>query len=176
MRQEYGLTLQGKAFILRPDTPKEGAPRQPRPGESGDRLSDPIRSYAEEAGLVMRRPPMIPYTIYALEATEYAQQQGQFDAFHLAAYKAYWEEGKNLGDMAVIQELATNCGLDWPELSERLESGYYRETIDAQFQQGISLGIHGIPAFLIGNQLFTGAQPYDVFKLAAAKAGFSVAK
>ena len=175
MKQEYALTLQGKAFILRPDTPKEGTPRQPRPGELGDHLSDPLRTYAEEAGLVMRRPPVIPYTIYALEATEYAQQQGQFDAFHLAAYKAYWEEGKDLGDLAVIQGLAMGCGLDWPELSERLESGYYRETIDTQFQQATSLGIHGIPAFLIGNQLFTGAQPDDVFKLVAAKAGFSPA-
>ena len=172
MGEEYNITVQGKAFLLRPDTPKEGAPHphQTRPGESGDQLSEPLRTYAEQAGLVMRRSSIIPYTMYALEATEYAQQQGQFDAFHLAAYKAYWEDCKNLGDMAVIQELALECGLDWSELSERLASGYYRDTVLAQFQEAVNLGIRGVPAFLIGNQLFTGAQPYEIFKLAMARA------
>ena len=122
----------------------------------------------------MRRASLTPYTMYALEATEYAQQQGQFDAFHLAAYKAYWEDGKNLGDIAVIEGLALKCGLDWRELSERLESGYYRETVLAQFQQARGMNIRGIPAFLIGNQLFTGAQPYDIFKMAFARASESM--
>ena len=148
----------------------EGVPRQPRPGEVGDQLSEPLRTYAIESGLVMRRSSLTPYTLYSLEATEYAQQNGQFDAFHLATYKAYWEEGKNLGDMAVIQEPALQCQLDWKELSERLESGYYRETVLAQYQEAINLGIRGVPAFLIGNQLFTGAQPYEIFKLAMTRA------
>jgi predicted DsbA family dithiol-disulfide isomerase len=133
-------------------------------------LGEPLRSYAEEAGLIMKRASITPYTMYALEATEYAQEQGQFDDFHLAAYKAYWEDGKNLGDIAVIEELASKCGLNWPELSERLDSGYYRETVMSQFQQAVNLGIRGIPAFIVGNQLFTGAQPYDIFKLAMARA------
>ena len=166
--------MEGKAFILRPDIPKEGSPRKLKPGESGDQLNEPLRSYAEEAGLIMRRSALTPYTMYALEATEYAQQQGQFDAFHLATYKAYWEDGKDLGDMRVIQELTYKSGLNWPELSDRLESGYYREAVTTQYQEAVNLGIRGIPAFLIGNQLFTGAQPYEIFKLAYARANQEV--
>ena len=170
MRADYDVTVQGRAFLLRPEIPREGAPRQPRPGESGDQLAEPLRTYAQEAGLVMRRPSKTPYTLYSLEATEYAQQQGRFDEFHLAAYKALWEDGKDLGDLEVIQELALQCELDWQELSDRLESGYYRDTVLAQYKQAVDLGIRGIPAFLIGNQLFTGAQPYEIFKLALARA------
>ena len=136
----------------------------------GDQLSEPLRTSAEEVGLVMRRPSITPYSMYILEATEYAQQHGQFDAFHLAAYKTYWEQGKDLGDMAVIQGLALECGLDWPELSDCLQSDYYKDTVVGQYQEAVDLGIHGIPAFLIGNQLFTGAQPYEIFKLALARA------
>ena len=164
------MTVEGKAFILRPDTPKEGMPRQPRPGEVGDQLSQPLRSSAEEAGLVMRRSSWTPNTMYAMEATEYAQQQGQFDAFHLAAYRAYWEDGKDLGDLDVIREVALICGLDWPELSKRLESGHYRANILAQHQQALGLGVNAIPAFLIGNQFFMGAQRYEIFQLALARA------
>ena len=108
--------------------------------------------------------------MYILEATEYAQQHGQFDSFHLAAYKAYWEQGKDLGDMAVIQGIALECGLYWPELSDCLQSYYYKDTVVGQYQEAIDLGIRGIPAFLIGNQLFTGAQPYEIFKLALSRA------
>ena len=129
-----------------------------------------MQTYAQEAGLIMRPASLTPYTMYSLEATEYAQEQGQFDAFHLAAYKAYWEEGKDLGDMAVIEELAIQCDLDWSELSRRLEGGYYRETVLTQHQEAVDLGITGVPAFLIGSLLFTGAQPYDIFKLAMARA------
>ena len=164
------MTVEGKAFILRPDIPKQGMPRQPRPGEIGDQLSEPLRSFAEEAGLVMRRSSWTPNTMYAMEATEYAQQQGRFDAFHLAAYKAYWEDGKDLGDLDVIREVALSCGLDWPELSQRLESGYYREAILTQHQQAVSLGVNAIPAFLVGNQFFMGAQRYEIFQLALARA------
>ena len=176
MSEEYPVTVQGKAFLLRPDIPKEGTPRPPRPGESGDQLSEPLRTYADEAGLVMRRSPITPYTMYALEATEYAQQQGQFNAFHHAAYEAYWTDGKNLGDLELIREITLKCGLDWPELSERLESGYYRDAVLAQYQQAVNLGIRGIPAFLIGNQLFTGAQPYEIFQLAIVRATDSIQK
>lgn len=105
-----------------------------------------------------------------LEATEYAQEQGQFDNFHHAAYKALWKNGKDLGSMDVIQELAQGCGLNWPELSQRLESGHYRATVQEQFQHAMDLGVHGIPAFMIGNSLFTGAQPYQVFQQVMRKA------
>ena len=117
----------------------------------------------------MRRPAKTPYTLRSLEATEYAQQQGRFDEFHLAAYEAYWEDGKDLADMDVLRDLALETDLNWNELSERLESGYYRETVMAQHHQAVGLGIRAIPAFLIGNQLLVGAQPYEVFQMAMAR-------
>jgi predicted DsbA family dithiol-disulfide isomerase len=118
----------------------------------------------------MRRPSIIPNTLLALQATEYAQQQGLFDPFHRAMYRAYWEDGGNLGDMEVIREVAEECGLDWRELEQRLKSGYYQEAVIGQYREALSLEVRGVPAFLIGNILFTGARPYEVFKAVAEKA------
>ena len=112
----------------------------------------------------MRRPPLISYTMYALEATEYAKEHGQFFPFHDGLYKAYWENGKDLGDLAVIEEVASQCGLDRAELHHRLESRHYEEAVMGDFQEATSLGVHGIPAFLIGKYLFTGARPYKDFQ------------
>ena len=127
-------------------------------------MGEPLRTYAAEAGLVMRRPSLTPYTMYALEATEHAQRQGKFDTFHHEAYKSLWEDGKDLGDLSVIQEIAEKCDIDWPDLSQRLESGYYRAAIQQDHKHAVEMGIQAIPSFLIGNVLFSGAQPDEVFK------------
>ena len=123
MGQEYSLNVEGKAFLLRPDIPEEGINRQPRPGESVDQLSEPLRSYAEQSGLVMRRSALTPYTMFALEAQNTPSSKGS-STFHHATYEAYWTDGKDLGDMDVIREITLKCGLtgqsfqnDWNQAS-----------------------------------------------------------
>ena len=158
--------MEGRAYLLRPDTPMEGTPRTPRPGETDDELSEPLKSRAEEAGLIMKPPLLTPNTMYSLEATEYAQQQGKFLEFHKAAYRAFWEDRQDLGDLTVLGEVASSVGLDSTELITRLESKEYSSTVMGQYQEALQYGIRGIPTFLVGNLMFTGAHPYDVFKSA----------
>ena len=162
--------MEGRAYLLRPDTPKEGRKRQPKPGESSNELNEPLKSHAEEAGLVMRPPPVYPNTMYSLEATEHAQQQGKFMEFHKAAYKALWEDGQDLGDLTVLGKVAEDVGLDSGDLLARLESQEYTSAVMEQYQEGLGYGIRGIPTFVIGNLMFSGAQPYSVFKSAMERA------
>ena len=158
------MSVEGKAFLLRPDTPKEGKPREPRPGDSPDRLSEPLGAEAERSGLVMRPPAVTPNTMYALQATEYAKRKGVFLPFHRGLYKAYWEDGHDLGDPEVVRDVAEEYGLSWPEMAEELRSGVYEETVTGQFREAMELGVRGIPAFLMGRYLFTGARPYEAFQ------------
>ncbi len=39
-----------------------------------------------------------------------------------------------------------------------------------QYQEALGYGIRGIPTFVIGNLMFSGAQPYQVFKSAMERA------
>lgn len=169
MMEDYNVTIQGRAYLLHPDTPMEGQKRDPRPNETEDELSEPLRSYAREAGLIMRPPSVTPNTMYALEATEYAQQQGKFMEFHDAAYKAFWSDRKDLGNLEVIAEIADGVGLDSADMLTKLEQRDYASTVMCQYQEALQHGIRGIPTFLVGNLLFTGAQPYDVFKQAMSR-------
>ena len=156
--------MEGRAYYLRPDTPKEGQVREPRPGEEDGELSEPLRTQAREAGLVMRRLSRTPNSTYALEATEYAQQHGKFMEFHEAAYRALWSDGKDLGDLAVIGKVGESVGLDSADLLKCLEEERLSSTVMGQYQEALKYGIRGIPTFLVGNLMFTGAQPYDVFQ------------
>ncbi len=114
----------------------------------------------------MKKPAFIACSRPALEAAEHAKKQGRFDQFHLAVFKAYWEEGRNIGFRSVLRDLAERCGLDGDELEHCLNEGQYTERVDRQNEEARALGINGIPAYIVGGFLIEGAQPYDIFQRA----------
>ncbi len=114
----------------------------------------------------MKRPNIVPNTRPALEAGEYAKERFKFDQFHLAVFKTYWEEGKNIGLRSVLHDIAKECGLDGDELVSCLVEGRYAARIDNQNEEARASGITGIPAYIIGDHLIEGAQPYQIFQRA----------
>lgn len=158
--------MEWKAFDLRPGTPPEGLPRQDTAEQKlGQPLAGHAGNAAREAGLTMRRAGITPYTRLAMEAGEYAKSQGLFDPYHLVLFKAYWEEGKNLGDSAVLLEEAEHTGLDAGGLRTVLEERSLAGEVESQVRYAHEAGIQGIPAFIVDNRyLFTGAQPYEFFR------------
>ncbi len=165
LKQDYGVEVEWKAFELRPGTPLEGIPSHQKPGEESE-LSPSIKSLSDEVGLQMKRPAFIACSRPALEAAEYAKEQSKFDQFHLAIFKAYWEEGKNIGLTSILRDIAGKCGLDGDELEHYLKEGRYIEKIDRQNEEARALGINSIPAYIIGSYLVKGAQPYEIFQRA----------
>ena len=127
-------------------------------------MSEPLRSQAQDAGLVMKPPRVTPNTMYALEATEYAQRHGKFMEFHQAAYQAFWSDNQDLGNLEVISGIADGVGLDSADLVRDLEEQKLSSVVMGQYQEALKYGIRGIPTFLVGNLLFTGAHPYGVFQ------------
>ena len=51
----------------------------------------------------------------------------------------------------------------------RLYNHYYSESVMGQYQGALRDGIQGIPTFLVGNLMFTGAHPYEILKSAMSK-------
>lgn len=163
------MEVEWRAFELRPGTPPEGIPRKINPGETAE-LSPNVKRLADEAGLTMRRPWLIANSRPALEAAEFAKAHGRFDAYHLGLFKAYWEEGKDIGNRDVLREVAVASGLDGDELVVSLEKGQYAEAVTTQVEEAHMIGITAIPAFIIGRYYFLGAQPYEVFQQVMATA------
>jgi predicted DsbA family dithiol-disulfide isomerase len=157
--------VEWKAYELRPGLPPEGIPRVPKPGEVNG-LHPHLIEYAEEAGLKMKRPSIIPCSRPALEAAEYAKERGKFDHFHLAVFKAYWETGKNIGIRSVLREIARESGLDASEVERCLDEGRYTQVVIKQSEDAKELGINGIPAYIIDGCTIEGVQPYQVFQRA----------
>ncbi|MFC1988723.1 DsbA family protein [Chloroflexota bacterium] len=163
LKRDYSVDVEWKAFELKPGTPLEGIPRPQKPGEKNE-LSPNAKLLSEELGLKMQRPNFIPCSRPALEAAEYAKEHGVFDQFHLAVFKAYWEDARNIGHISVLRDLAGKCGMDGNGLELRLLDHYYSSAINRQIEEALELGITLIPSFIIGNHLIEGPQPYELFQ------------
>ena len=61
--------------------------------------------------------------------------------------------------MGIVDDL----GLDTDRFAEDLEDQELAEKVDADFSQGIQIGVSGTPAFIINGDPVMGAQPLDVF-------------
>ncbi len=145
--------------------------RKPRPGEVPGQLSEHLRANALDAGLVnMKRPSWTPNSLKALQAIVHARDLGKPTELRDALYVAYWEEGKDIGRLSVIRESAEAQGIEWGPLEEALNESKYLDTVLEEYQEGRSLGFDGIPAFVIGNTKFTGAQPMEIFRKVAEHA------
>ena len=169
MADEFSVELTGRPFLLRPDTPKEGRPKELYPGQVPGELTRSLAEIAKDAGVEMRQPDVTPYALYALQATEYAREHGSFEEFHRSAFRAYWAECRDIGSLDVVRVIAESNDLDWGELGPLLEEDRYEATVLSQMREASAMGIKSVPAFAIGKYVFSGAQPYEFFRSVAVR-------
>ena len=126
-----------------------------------------MKEAAEAAGLVrMRRQQLTPNSRPSLEAAVYAGDQGRVQQYNRAVFKAFWDEGKDIGDADVLQEVFQECGLDWEDFNRPEGNGQYAKRVDTELAEARMYGISGVPAFILDRYLISGAQPYEVFQQA----------
>jgi predicted DsbA family dithiol-disulfide isomerase len=84
-----------------------------------------------------------------------------------ALFRAYFLEGRDIGDAEMLGEIAAVAGMDREETLARLESGSDREAVQAEIEAAQRIGVTGVPTFVLaGRYGLVGAQPPD--ELAAA--------
>jgi predicted DsbA family dithiol-disulfide isomerase len=106
----------------------------------------------------------------ALRVTEHGRERGRHRPVHDRLMDAYWDEGRNIGDPAELRTLAIEAGLDGDQVDEVLAGNGYADRVRASTAEAHSLGISGIPAFVLdGRLLVLGAQPREVFEKAFAR-------
>jgi predicted DsbA family dithiol-disulfide isomerase len=103
----------------------------------------------------------------ALRVTELARERGLHPKVHDRLMDAYWAEARNIGDREVLRELGVETGLDAGEVDDVLAGDAYRDRVLGLTQQAVSIGITGVPGFLLDRRLLVlGAQPQEIFERA----------
>ena len=131
-------------------------------------------AFARDSLVYAPPPAVVPNTRQALQVTELARDLDLQRVFHDRLMDAYWAEETNIGDPDVLRLLAAEVGLDAEQVEDTLAGDRYVDRITASTQQAHSIGITGIPGFLLDRRLvLTGAHPLDVFDQAFAQLGLA---
>ncbi|HEV3114141.1 MAG TPA: DsbA family oxidoreductase [Candidatus Binataceae bacterium] len=168
LQPEFGFEVDWRGFQIHPEWPAQGVPAEQYYRAMGEQRRkgawQMIESMAAEGGLEMRPPAVLANSYLALAAQEFAREHQRVDAFEERVFRAYFHDQANIGDRAVLMELAQDVGLDAQQLDQALAEDRYamrlKNTTLAAHQRGIS----GVPTFIIGDYPLVGAQSADVMR------------
>jgi predicted DsbA family dithiol-disulfide isomerase len=167
------VALEWVPFELHPEIPPEGRSRdEVLPPAYRARAEEGVNRLAAQVGLRLRLHDRLINSRPALQAAEFAREQGRFEAMHKELFHAYWNEGRDVSDLAVLREVAGRAGVDAAGMERAIAEDRFGDYLDARRAEAEDLMINGIPAHVIADRyLVMGAQPYQVFERVMAKAG-----
>jgi predicted DsbA family dithiol-disulfide isomerase len=162
LKQEYGVAVRWRSYELRP----AGSPTISPEYRARIEQSRPIfaQRMKQEHGVEIHSGPFGINSRPSLIVEKFAEAHGVGDAYHDAAQRAYWVEGRDLSSHEVLGELLQQAGLEPNQLETALSDPRYEAEVDEDIAQAREFGLEGVPALVFNNKyLITGAQPYAMF-------------
>ena len=154
-------------FPLHPETPAEGRSLEELfRGRNYDvpKMQAQMRERMAAEGLPYGNRKMTFNSRLAQELGKWADEQPGGEAIHDALFKAYFVDGRNIGDAEVLVEVAKSVGLPADQAREVIEKRSYQAAIDADWAKSREYGVTGVPTFVAGNRSVVGAQPYEALE------------
>jgi predicted DsbA family dithiol-disulfide isomerase len=178
---EVEVRIEWLPFQLNPDMPAQGVARadyrRAKFGsvEKGRALDARVAQEGAGEGIAFAFDKMerTPNTVAAHQLIDLAQTQdragpgasGKASAVVDSLFRAYFEEARDIGDPAVLNELAERAGVTgWPETKDQTK-------VMEQEERVRELGISGVPTFIFDRTSgLSGAYPPDLLAQAIRQA------
>ena len=167
LKAEHGVQVKWVHFPLHPDTPQAGrslAEMFAGRGYDIPKMQAQMRARMEAEGLPYGNRSMTYNSRLAQELGAWADTQPGGDAIHDALFRAYFVEGRNIGDVETLVEIAVAVGLPAAAAREVLEKRTHKAAIDADWEKSHQYGVTGVPTCVIGKNGVVGAQPYEALE------------
>lgn len=167
-RPGHEFEIEWHPFQLNPDMPEGGMDRRAYLEAKFGGRDNAVRTYARideharAAGLALdfgaiRRTPN---TVDAHRLIHWAGLEGRQNAAVANLFRAYFEEGRDIGDPAVLTDIAGRAGLDPAMTGRLLEGDADRADIRTRDAHARARGVTGVPTFVVaGRHVVPGAQP-----------------
>ena len=169
---QHDVEISWRPYFLNPEVPADGANRMEyaarRLGgrERAARLFASVAEVGAGEGIAFRfdRIARTPNSLHSHRLIHYADETGRQDAVVEGLYRAYFLGGRDIGDMEALADIAAACGLARDDALAYLRSGADTETIIAADEKVRTLGVTGVPCFIIDRRYaVSGAQLPEVF-------------
>ena len=169
VRAEMDVEVRWRPYQLDPTLPKQGKDRQQYLEDKFGGAAGAEQAYAairaagidEDIPFAFDKIEVSANTLDAHRLIRWAGSLGlttQQEVVDLL-FKAYFEDGKNIGDDAVLKQIAEQAGLEMPVIERLLAGDADRDTVAAEIDQARQMGVTGVPCFIIDMQYaVVGAQ------------------
>lgn len=97
----------------------------------------------------------------AQEVGLWAETKGKGHAFHMAAFRAYFVDGKNLAKNEILLDLIKDCDLPLDEGNAVIDNRTFSDAVDTDWELSKQSGITAVPTYVSGFKRLVGAQSYE---------------
>jgi predicted DsbA family dithiol-disulfide isomerase len=167
LRKEHGVRVEWVHFPLHPDTPAQGRSLEDLFAGRGYDIASmqaQMRARMAAEGLPYGERKMTYNSRLAQELGKWADSMPGGEAIHDALFRAYFVEGRNIGDPEVLVQVAESVGLPGDQAREVLTQRTHKAAVDADRQKARDYGVSGVPTFVAGGRGVVGAQPYEMLE------------
>jgi predicted DsbA family dithiol-disulfide isomerase len=161
-----------RPYQLDPDAPGEAVPMleylEGRFGRGARSMADRVSETARSEGLEMDYDRGLAVnTLDAHRLLRLAEREGGAGVQRAVAeglFEAHFSRGLDVGDPAVLAEIAADAGLPAGRVRAHLASGEGRAEVLAEIEDARRLGVSAVPTFVFdGRYGVQGAQPASAF-------------
>lgn len=156
LKEVENIEVEWKPFQLRPEGTE---PLSPNSSYIQQGWKFGVQPLAEKLGVEMILPSMDPHpsTKKAHRGFLYANENGKGTEYAQAVLAGFWKEGKEIGDVNVLADIAEGLELDRTQFIEAVSSTSY----DASIQNPSF--VNAVPTFMIGDTVLQGVQSKEAF-------------
>ncbi|WP_133488601.1 DsbA family oxidoreductase [Aliiroseovarius marinus] len=172
-RPDHPFQVQWHPFQLNPEMPPEGMDRrtylETKFGgqEKAVKAYMPVIEEAAASGVEINLEAIkrTPNTMNAHRVIHWAGLEGKQNAVVDRLFRAYFVEGRDLGDNEVLCDIAASAGMDGEMVARLLASSADASDLLARDMDARHKGVNSVPTFLIANQhVVPGAQPIKLWQ------------
>jgi predicted DsbA family dithiol-disulfide isomerase len=174
---DHPFRVEWHPFQLNPDLPRTGADRRAYLEAKFGGKANAARAYAqvmqagEQAGVEINieRIERQPNTLDAHRLIHWAGLEGRQNAVVTGLFRAYFRDGLDIGDAAVLADIGAAAGMDRAMVARLLATDADRDDLAARDADARAKGVRAVPTFLIARQyVVSGAQPPELWQQVAA--------
>jgi len=177
-RPATGVALRWHPFELNPDLPPAGIDRRAYldakfgGAQRAAQIYERVRAVGATVGIsfAFERIVRQPNTRDAHRLIAWAQERGDAGTVVERLFTAYFIDGLDIGNRAVLAAIAGDAGLDATVVRSMLDSSEGADAILSSEQRAIENGIAGVPFYIFNRRVaVSGAQEPDVLAGAIAE-------
>ncbi len=170
---DHPFLVEWHPFQLNPDMPTDGMDRadylETKFGgqENAVKVYSQIVEHAKSNNIPLNVGDIkrTPNTLDAHRLIHWARLEGKQNAIVDAMFKAYFIEGRDIGDHEVLADLADSVGMDASVVTRLLKTDSDLDDIKQRDATAREMGVNSVPTFIVGGRhAVPGAQPPDLWR------------